>query len=137
MSISPTPARISSLAAGLGLLVALTGCGSNQALLAERQRGEASELQDICRRSKLVNEDTHRADTLVASAAKHQKDGDEKAALREADRAAILYRLALARRELIETQGQVDALRSSLAKDKDQLQTYQQVLEEVKAVSKP
>lgn len=137
MSISPTPARLSSLAAGLTFLLALTGCGSNQALLAERHRGEASELQDICRHSNLVNEDTRRADTLVASAAKHQKDGDEKAALREADRAAILYRLALARRELIETQGQVDALRSSLAKDKDQLQTYQQVLEEVKAVSKP
>ena len=41
------------------------------------------------------------------------------------------------RRELAETQAAVDALKASLAKDKDQLQTYQQVLEEVKAKRKP
>ena len=49
----------------------------------------------------------------------------------------MLYRLALSRRELVETQASVDALKAALAKDKDQLQTYQQVLEEVKTKRKP
>ena len=125
-----------AMAAGL-CLAFLAACGSNAALLAERSRTEAEQLQDVCRRSTLANEETKKADALMAAAAKHQKDGDEEVALREADLASIYYRLALARRELAETQAAVDALKTSLAKDKDQLQTYNQVLEEVKAKAKP
>ncbi len=44
----------------------------------------------------------------------------------------MLYRLALIRRDEAQAQSSVDALKASLAKDRDQLQTYQQVLEEVK-----
>ncbi len=123
-------------AAGLCLAL-LAGCGSNQALLAERSRTEAESLQDACKRTGLANEETKKADALMAAAATHQKDGAEEVALREAELAGILYRLALARRELVETQAAVDAMKASLAKDKDQLQTYQQVLQEVKAKAKP
>lgn len=118
-------------------LALLAGCGSNAALLAERAQTEAEQLQEACRRTSLASEDTKKADALVASAVKHKKDGDDEAALREGELAVIFYRLALARRELAETQAAVEVLKSSLAKDKDQLQTYQQVLEEVKAKRKP
>jgi chromosome segregation ATPase len=125
-------------AAAAALLAALlAGCGSNAAMLAERQKTEAEQLQEACKRTALSTAETRKADGLVASAATRLKDGDEEAALREGELAAILYRLALARRELTETQAAVEALKASLAKDKDQLQTYQQVLEEVKAKRKP
>lgn len=125
-----------AVAAGL-CLAFLAACGSNAALLADRSRSEAQQLQDVCRLSTLSNEETKKADALMATAGKHQKDGDEETALREADLASIYYRLALARRELAETQAAVDALKASLSKDNDQLQTYQQVLQEVKAKAKP
>jgi chromosome segregation ATPase len=122
---------------GLAMILALSGCGSNAALLAERSRTEAEQLQDACRRTALANEETKQADGYLTASAAHLKDGQEEVAQRESDLASILYRLALARRELAETQAAVDALKTSLAKDQDQLQTYQQVLEEVKAKRKP
>ena len=124
-------------ALALALTLGLAGCGSNAALLAERSLTEAEQLQEACRRTALANAETQRADGYVTASAAHLKDGQEEVAQRESELAAILYRLALARRELAETQAAVDALKTSLAKDKDQLQTYQQVLEEVKAKRKP
>lgn len=135
--VRPAPSWSLLFASAFVALSLLTACGSNQALLAERSRTEAEQLQDACRRTDLANEDTRKADALMAAAAMHQKDGAEEVALREAELAGILYRLALARRELAETQAAVDAMKASLAKDKDQLQTYQQVLQEVKAKAKP
>jgi tetratricopeptide (TPR) repeat protein len=123
-------------AVGLGLAL-LVGCGSNAGMLAERSRTEAAELQDACNRTALKSDETRKADALMASAAKHQKDGKDDLALQAADQAVILYRLALARRDLGENLAAVESLKASLAKDKDQLQTYQQVLEEVKATRKP
>lgn len=129
--------RISAALLAAAMLALLAGCGSNQALLAERVKTEAEQLQDACRRTALANEETRKADAYVAAAAKHMQEGEAEVAQREAELAAILYRLALARRELAETQAAVEALKTSLAQDKDKLQTYQQVLEEVKAKRKP
>lgn len=123
-------------AAGLALAL-LSACGSNQALLTARVRTEAEQLQEACRRTSLATEETQKADSYVSAAAKHEKDGEAEAAQREAELATVLYRLALARRELAETQAAVDALKTALAKDQDQLQTYQQVLEEVKTKRTP
>jgi DNA-binding FrmR family transcriptional regulator len=57
--------------------------------------------------------------------------------LSDAQLATSYYRLALAHHDLNLVQGQVDGLKSALAKDKDKLQTYQQILEEMKTVRKP
>jgi hypothetical protein len=122
------------LAAALGL----SACGSNAVkVMAERQSAEAVHMQEHCRRTGLANDETQRADKLLAAAQKHLKDGDEEPARAEADLAGTLYRLALARKELADTQSQVDALRTALAKDQDQLTTYQEVLEEIKTRRKP
>ena len=129
-------AKSATWAAGLCLAL-LAGCGSNAGMLAERSRTEAAELQEACRRTRLQSDETRKADALVASAARNQKEGDEDAALKEADLAVSDYRLALARRELGQTLTAVESLKASLAKDQDQLHTYQQVLEEVKAKRKP
>jgi uncharacterized phage infection (PIP) family protein YhgE len=119
------------------MAMCLIACGSNQALLAERGRGEAEHLQDYCKRAGIASAETQRADASLASAAKHLKDGDEDAASADAELAGTLYRLALARKDLAETQSQVDQLKQGLAKDKDQLQTYQEILSEMKTVRKP
>ncbi|MDB5105175.1 MAG: hypothetical protein JWP91_2864 [Fibrobacteres bacterium] len=115
----------------------LTACGSNQALLAQRGQGEAGQLQEYCKRAGLNNAETQRADASLASAAKHLKDGDEAEAAVESDLASTLYRLALSRKELADVQAEVDVLKKGLAKDKDQLQTYQEILAEMKTVRKP
>lgn len=117
--------------------LSMVACGSNAALLAERGRGEAEQLQEYCKRAGLNDAETQRADALVESAGKKLKDGDEEGAMAESESAATLFRLALARKELAEAQTQVDGLNQALAKDKDQLQTYQEILQEMKTVRKP
>lgn len=120
------------------MAMSLIACGSNQALLlAQRSRGEAEHLQEYCKRSGIDNAETRRADASLASAGKHLKDGDEAEASAASDLAGTLYRLALARKDLADTQLQVDQLKQGLAKDKDQLQTFQEILSEMKTVRKP
>jgi hypothetical protein len=115
----------------------LAACGSNQALLARRTQSEAQQLQQYCRKVGVNNPETVRADLSLQSAAAHLADGKEDVAVSESDLAATLYRLALARKDLTDTQAQVEDLKKGLAKDKDQLQTYQEILSEMKATRKP
>ena len=115
----------------------IAACGSNQAQLAQRGQSEAEHLQDYCKRAGLNNAETQRADAALASSAKHIKDGDEAESVAESDLAGTLFRLALARKELADVQAEVASLKQGLAKDKDQLQTYQEILGEMKTVRKP
>ena len=118
-------------------ITGMVACGSNHAQLAQRGQGESEHLQDYCKRAGLNNAETQRADAALASAAKHLKDGDDDEAVAESDLAGTLYRLALARKDLADVQAEVDLLKKGLAKDKDQLQTYQEILSEMKTVRKP
>ena len=125
--------RISILAAAL----MLAACGSNQAMLAQRTQSEAEQLQQFCRKAGINNPETIKADMSLAAAQKHMKDGDEDVAASESDLSVTLFRLAIARKELAEVTAQVEALKAGLAKDKDQLQTSQEILGEMKSVRKP
>lgn len=123
-----------------GMLAAATmlvGCGSNQALLAKRTQSEAQQLQEYCKKAGLKNAETAKADQYLQASAAHIADGKEDEAASESDLAATLYRLSLARKELSDVQSQVEDLKKGLARDKDQLQTYQEILAEMKAVRKP
>ncbi len=123
-----------SLAAAL----LLAACGSNLPLLqAQRTQSEADELQAYCRKAGLNNPETIKAEQALASASKHLKDGDEEVSASESDLAITLFRLAIARKELADVTAQVEALKQGLAKDKDQLQTSQEILGEMKSVRKP
>jgi hypothetical protein len=128
---------IRSILGTLAVAACLAACGSNQAQLAQRGQSEAEHLQDYCKRAGLNNAETQRADASLASAAKHLKDGDAAEAVAESDLAATLFRLALARKELADVQADVAVLKQGLAKDKDQLQTYQEILSEMKTTRKP
>lgn len=121
----------------LALALAFAACGSNRALLAERSRGEAEHLQEYCKRAGVNTAESQRADAALASAVKHLKDGDEETAGTESGLAITLYRLALAKRDSAEVGAQVDGLKRELANDNDQLQTYQEILQEMKTVRKP
>jgi hypothetical protein len=121
----------------LAAALLLAACGSNQALLAKRTQSEAQQLQQYCRKAGINNPETAKADMTLQSANKHLADGDADEAAAESDLAATLYRLALARKELADLQAQVEDLKKGLAKDKDQLQTYQEILGEMKATRKP
>ena len=121
----------------LAAVALLAACGSNQALLARRTQSEAQQLQQYCRKAGLNNPETVKADQSLQAAAAHLADGKEDVAATESDLSATLYRLALARKELSDVQAQVDDLKKGLAKDKDQLQTFQEILSEMKATRKP
>jgi hypothetical protein len=121
----------------LGAALLLCACGSNQAMLAERVKTEAEQLQQYCRKAGLNNPEVVKADMSLAAAHKHLADGDEDVSAAESDLAVTLYRLAIARKELAEVTAQVEVLKQGLAKDKDQLQTYQEILGEMKTVRKP
>ncbi|GEM_PF-2289269 len=121
----------------LAAAICLSACGSNHAQLAQRGQSEGEHLQEFCKRAGINNAETQRADAALASSAKHLKDGDEDEASAESDLAGTLYRLAMARKELADVQSEVETLKKGLAKDKDQLQTYQEILSEMKTVRKP
>lgn len=121
----------------LGAVLFLTACGSNQALLARRTQSEAQQLQQYCRKAGVNDPGTVKADQALQSAAAHLADGKEDQAASESDLAVTLYRLALARKDLTDVQAQVEDLKKGLAKDKDQLQTYQEILSEMKTTRKP
>lgn len=122
--------------ATLGAALLLAACGSN-ATFARRAQSEAQQLQQYCRQAGVGGPETAKADQALQSASKHLADGDADEAASESDLAATLYRLALARKELAEVQSQVEGLKKGLAKDKEQLATYQEILSEMKAVRKP
>jgi DNA repair ATPase RecN len=121
----------------LALAACLSACGSNQAQLARRSQSESEHLQEYCKRAGLNDAETQRADASLASAARRLKDGDEAEAAAESELAGTLYRLSLARKELADVQAEVESLKMGLSKDKDQLQTYQEILGEMKTVRKP
>src|SRR3954468_16056106 len=121
--------KYSALAA---LAFGFAACGSNQAYLAQRPANEAMHLQAQCKHSGVTTSETERADALLASSQKHSKDGDLEPARTDAELSGILYRLALAKQDLATGDAQVEALKKALAKDQDQLQTYQEILQEVK-----
>jgi uncharacterized protein involved in exopolysaccharide biosynthesis len=122
---------------GLAAAAMLAACGSNQALLARRTQSEAQQLQQYCRKAGLSNPETVKGDQSLQAAAAHLADGKGDAAAAESDLAATYYRLALARKELADVQSQVEEIKKGLAKDKDQLQTYQEILGEMKTTRKP
>jgi hypothetical protein len=128
---------ILAAAAMLTAATMLAACGSNQALLAKRTQSEAQQLQGYCRKAGLNNPETAKADQYLQASAAHIADGKDDEAAAESDLAATTYRLALARKELADVQAQVEDLKKGLARDKDQLQTYQEILAEMKAVRKP
>jgi septal ring factor EnvC (AmiA/AmiB activator) len=122
---------------GLAAAALLAACGSNQALLAKRTQSEAQQLQQYCKKAGISNSETAKADQSLQSAVEHIADGKEDVATSESDLAATLFRLALARKELSDVQTQVEDLKKGLAKDKDQLATFQEILSEMKATRKP
>jgi hypothetical protein len=128
---------IRSILGTLAVAACLSACGSNQAQLAQRSQSESEHLQEYCKRAGLNNAETQRADASLASAAKHLKDGKDAEAAAESDLASTLFRLALARKALADVQADVVVLKQGLAKDKDQLQTYQEILSEMKTTRKP
>jgi len=121
----------------LATVALLAACGSNQALLARRTQSEAQQLQQYCRKAGLSNPETVKADQSLQSAAAHLADGKEDVAASESDLSATLSRLALARKELTDAQGQGEELKKGLGKEKDELESYQEILSEMKATRKP
>jgi hypothetical protein len=113
------------------------GCGSNLAFLADRSRTEAQALQDDCRQAGLTGAHVVAADSLVDASNRHWKEGDPLPAQQKSERAAVLYRLAMAESEAASARQAVDSTRAARVKEEERLNTYQEFLNEARALRKP
>jgi hypothetical protein len=118
-------------------LLSLVGCGSNLAFLAERSRTEAQALQEDCHAAGLSSGYVLIADTLVQQANLHWKEGDPLPAQQKSERAAAYYRLAMTESEAIGAKASVDSLHVARLKEEERLNTYQEFLNEARALRKP
>lgn len=123
------------LATGIALFS--TGCSTNLAFLAERSRVEAQALQTDSRQAGLAGPEVSAADSLVASANLHWKEGDPLPAQQKSERAAALYRLAMAKSEAESARLAVDSTKAARIKEEERLNTYQEFLNEARALRKP
>jgi len=118
-------------------MMALSGCGSNLAFLAERSRTEAQVLQESCHQAGLSGYLVAAADSLVTDANFHFKEGDPLPAQQSSERASALYRLAMAENEAKASQAALDSTRAARIREEERARTYQEFLNEARALKKP
>ena len=121
----------------IALALFFAACGPNLAFMAERSRSEALALQDLCRKSGTQGQEIAKADAFLDESAHFWKDGDSEKARLASEDAASIYRLVLARAEKEKADKELAEAESALAKDKERLATYREILDEMKTMRKP
>jgi hypothetical protein len=114
-----------------------SACGSGPAFIAERSRSEALALKELCGRAEIQNPEISRADSLLAQSSGYWKQGEADKARQVSEEAIGLYRLALARDSKTKFEQELASAETSLAKDKERLETYREILAEMKTMRKP
>jgi hypothetical protein len=125
------------VSASMTVSVVLLGCGSNLAFLAERSRTEAQVLQEGCHQAGLTGARVNAADSLVTESNVHWKAGDPLPAQQSSERASALFRLAMAESETIAAQASLDSTHVARVKEEERAATYQEFLNEARALKKP
>ena len=116
----------------------LAACGGNPAYIAERSRAEAMGFRELTRQPPgLQGAEISRADSLVEQSAGYWKQGEAEKARLASEEAVALYQLALARDTKSRTEQELSITAAALAKDKDRLDTYREILAEMKTMRKP
>ncbi len=125
------------LAGVVGVCIWAVGCASNVGGLAKQRHSHAATLKEESRSANLTGVQKTLADSLVDRSAHEIKDGKNDEGLRHADLAVALYYQAYYQREVESLDKRVDFLQGQVKKDTDQLNTYKEILKEMKGISKP
>jgi len=115
----------------------LSACGPNLAFLAERSRSEAQALQQLCRQGSIQAEEIAKADAMLEESSKLWKEGKAEKARMASEEAAGYYRLALSRDARGKAMKELETAEADLAKEKEKLATYKEILDEMKTMRKP
>ncbi len=124
----------SAILAGASLFVF---CGSNYPLLGPAESSKTAQLREYCSERNLTNETVQTADALVDRADSLEKAGMNEESYWSDYRAVILYRTALAGADLEQTRATIATLEKELLQTRQQLKTYQEVLNELEKTRAP
>jgi hypothetical protein len=123
--------------AACGAVLLFSACGPNLAFLAERSQSEAQILQESCRKAGLQGQQITHANALMQESTRLSTDGKPEKARLASEEATGLYRVALASDNKEKAEKDLVVAESALAKDKERLTTYKEILDEVKTMRKP
>lgn len=113
----------------LGSALLLAGCGSSHSLLAERKVLEAQDLRGTSPKGG-------KGEAHLSRAEKLKSEGEDEEAFGEAETAIWHFRLASARAERDAQRRRLEELQAETARDQDQLNTFQEILREMKSEKK-
>ncbi len=114
----------------------LAACSSNPPVMEERAIQEARSLKAYCANQQIQGEHVKAADALLSSA-ESRRQAKEKQVLEPAEEAVVRYRLAISVRDLQRSEAEIRQLNEALAQDQQLLDTYKEVLNDVRAMPKP
>jgi hypothetical protein len=125
--------RYALLASVLGLVL---GCAPSRPLLTDQMVIDVSILKDQIRQSRLTFPEATKGDSLYTIAEQLRADHKERLAYHYFDYAMILYRLALVKKQLVETSEKTKELESTLNATTTKMQAYEQQINDLKASQK-
>jgi hypothetical protein len=114
----------------------ILGCAANKPLLTEQMIIDVSVLKDQVKQSRVTFPEAVKGDSLYDVAEQLRKGGKERMAYHYFDYAMILYRLALVKKQLVETAEKTQDLENSLNAATIKLDSYEKAINELKASQK-
>jgi len=112
----------------------LSSCAAQFPFIAPEAHSEATSLKELCAARKLKTADVKLADSLYDAGSALVKKGKNEPAYRLLDRAAIHYRIALAEASIQDKEMEMEKREELLAKTKEEVAAYNQILKELKTM---
>lgn len=124
---------------GVVLLAALAmgACSSGKSMLAGKATAEGLQLREYCKRNALRGSKVQSADSLLKVAQASLQSGESAEAYWQADKATLLYRLAIQEAARDGAKAKLVSEKALLSEEADQLQTFRQIYDEVKTMRTP
>jgi hypothetical protein len=108
-------------------------CGSNSALLEGTRDNKVDLLKDYCKAKNMQYPETAAADSLMNNL--QIQPGSQQMFLAR-ERAMVLYRISIMKFEMEQSNKELDSLRSAINADKEQLEKYSAIMEQLKEMRK-
>lgn len=112
----------------------MVSCAAQFPFIAPVAQSEMRDLQSLCSQQKLSLSEVKVADSLAAAGALLLEKNRREAAYAMFDRATGYYRIALTKSAIANTEKEIAVEEQALAKNRDDVSAYQQVLKELKSM---
>jgi len=112
----------------------LASCAAQFPFIAPAAQSETTDLQTLCKQQNITLAEKTAGDSLAALGAMLLGKGKREAAYRLFERANSCYRIALSKNAISATEKQIAAEEQALAKTREDVSAYKQVLKELKSM---